>query len=256
MIGADRLNTFPPRSSTKWLWVATEGKGDGERGAEPVRKKHGHIPPRVDHVLQCDCPEVSRSLQELLRYGQEMLCTSGPLFVTSRGSRSSGHREREPSRDSRAVQSRTDLPKTNNLVMLLRYACRSRCLLRQQVQDFIFTRVSWQPINDISFDLSLAADSRFSMVSLSSVCSTTANTPRMLGKCLPGHIVTLTNSFCDPPLSKCSTIDRHTCPCAGSSGVLGSPSYAKHSTHLMTHRCAMATKQDDRRRPMTRDIRS
>ena len=26
MIGAERLKTFPPRSSTKWLWVATKAK--------------------------------------------------------------------------------------------------------------------------------------------------------------------------------------------------------------------------------------
>ena len=34
MIGAVRLKTLPPRSRTKWLWVATNAKRDGERRAK------------------------------------------------------------------------------------------------------------------------------------------------------------------------------------------------------------------------------
>jgi hypothetical protein len=32
MTGAVCLKTFPPRSSTKWLWVATNGDGEGSEG--------------------------------------------------------------------------------------------------------------------------------------------------------------------------------------------------------------------------------
>jgi hypothetical protein len=60
-----------------------------------------------------------------------------------------------------------------------------------------------------------------------SCLSSAAPPPPMLHGCLAnvcrGTSVTLTKSFCAPLLSRRSTIDRHTCPCTGSAGVLGSP---------------------------------
>ena len=58
MIGAERLNTFPPRSSTKWLCVATKAKAM-ERGVRKLmRKKPIPFPPWFAQVLDVFATEV------------------------------------------------------------------------------------------------------------------------------------------------------------------------------------------------------
>ena len=68
--GAVCLNTLPPRSSTKWLCVATKAKAIDERRAELARRRAPATPTRCSPLdLQWSVAEASRASTELFGYG-------------------------------------------------------------------------------------------------------------------------------------------------------------------------------------------
>ena len=65
---------------------------------------------------------------------------------------------------------------------------------------------------------------------------------------------TLTNSLSEPARSICPTMADQTSPCAGSSGVLGSPLMPITVRTAVAHWRAVAAEQDHRRRAVPRDV--
>ena len=103
---------------------------------------------------------------------------------------------------------------------------------------------------------SSAGTSQRCQSAVSTIFNSAAPPPPMLHGCLrtsPGHVVTLTNSFCAGRV-QLSTIDRQTSPCAGSSGVLGSPRMPSTARTCVADRPAVAAEQDHRRRAVAGDV--